>query len=54
MEMRARRERIEASEREKSARKAERVREKQQRSRAKRRAAMLAQIKRRLGWKQAP
>jgi hypothetical protein len=54
MEMRARRERIEASEREKRSRKAERVREKQQRSRAKRRAAMLAQIKRRLGWKQAP
>jgi hypothetical protein len=54
MELRARRERIEASEREKRARKTERVREKQQRSRAKRRAAMLAQIKRRIGWKQAP
>jgi hypothetical protein len=54
MERRGRRERIEASEREKRTRKTERVREKQQRSRAKRRAAMLAQIKRRIGWKQAP
>ena len=54
VELQACRERIEASEREKRARKTERVREKEQRSRAKRRAAMLAQIKRRIGWKQAP
>ena len=53
-ELRARRERIEASEREKRARKTERERQKQQRTRAKRRAAMLAQIKRRIGGKQAP
>jgi hypothetical protein len=53
-ELRTRRERIEASEREKRARKTEREREKHQHSRAKRRAAMLAQIKRRIGWKQAP
>jgi hypothetical protein len=53
-ERQARRVRIDASEREKQARKAAREGEKRQHSRAKRRAAMMAQIKRRLGWKQAP
>ena len=49
-----RRARIEISEHEKQTRKAMREGEKRQRVRAKRRAVMLAQIKRRIGWKQAP
>jgi hypothetical protein len=53
-ELDARRERIEASEREKRSRKDAREQEKRQHTRAKRRAAMMAQIKRRIGWKQAP
>jgi len=51
---RAREERIEAAEREKHSRKDAREQEKRQRGRAKRRAAMLAQVKRRIGWKRAP
>jgi hypothetical protein len=53
-QLREREERIEASEREKRSRKVARVQEKRQHERAKRRAAMLAQVKRRLGWKRAP
>ncbi|MGH7553940.1 MAG: hypothetical protein ACREMQ_13035, partial [Longimicrobiales bacterium] len=53
-ELNERRERIEASEREKRARKTARESEKRQRARAKRRAAVMAQIRRRIGWKQAP
>ena len=53
-ELREREERIAASEREKAARKAAREQEKRQHGRAKRRAAMLAQVKRRIGWKRAP
>ena len=53
-QLREREERIEASEREKRSRKIAREQEKQQHGRAKRRAAMLAQVKRRIGWKRAP
>ena len=51
---RERRERAEASEREKRARKTARENQKRQRARAKRRAAIVGLIKRRIGWKQAP
>jgi len=51
---RAREERIEAAERERHFRKDAREQEKRRRGRAKRRAAMLTEVKRRLGWKRAP
>jgi hypothetical protein len=53
-QLRARDERIESAEREKRSRKSAREEEKRRHGRAKRRAAMLAQVKRRIGWKRAP